>query len=35
MGRGGDQYVRVILHIPTHLNRRQKELLEELEEAKF
>ena len=27
----GDEYVRVLLHIPTHLSRRQKELLEELE----
>lgn len=26
----GDQYVRIQLHIPTHLSRRQKELLEEL-----
>lgn len=29
----GDQYVRIQLHIPTHLSRRQKELLEELENA--
>ncbi len=28
----GDQYVRIQLKIPTHLSRRQKELLEELEE---
>jgi len=27
----GDEYVRIQLHVPTHLNRRQKELLEELE----
>ena len=27
----GDQYVRIQLHIPTHLTHRQKELLEELE----
>ncbi len=32
-GGRGDEYVRVLLHIPTHLNRRQKELLEELEEV--
>lgn len=29
-GGSGDQYVKVQLHIPTHLSRRQKELLEEL-----
>lgn len=29
----GDQYVRIQLHIPTHLTRRQKEFLEELENA--
>lgn len=28
----GDQYVRIQLTIPTHLSRRQRELLEELEE---
>lgn len=28
----GDEYVRIQLHIPTHLSRRQRELLEELEE---
>lgn len=28
----GDQYVRILLHIPTHLSRRGRELLEELEE---
>ena len=27
----GDEYVRIQLHVPTHLSRRQKELLEELE----
>lgn len=27
----GDQYVKVLLKVPTHLSRRQKELLEELE----
>ena len=27
----GDEYVRINLHVPTHLSRRQKELLEELE----
>lgn len=27
----GDEYVKIQLHVPTHLNRRQKELLEELE----
>jgi DnaJ-class molecular chaperone len=27
----GDQYVRIQLHVPTRLSRRQKELLEELE----
>lgn len=29
----GDQYVRIQLTIPTHLSRRQRELLEELENA--
>ena len=29
----GDEYVRITLRIPTHLNHRQKELLEELEKA--
>lgn len=29
----GDQYVRIKLTIPTHLSRRQRELLEEFEEA--
>ncbi len=29
----GDQYVRIKLTIPTHLSRRQRELLEELENA--
>lgn len=29
----GDQYVKVQLKVPTHLSRRQKELLEELEES--
>lgn len=29
----GDEYVRLTLKVPTHLSRRQKELLEELEEA--
>lgn len=28
----GDEYVRLIIKVPTHLNRRQKELLEELRE---
>ena len=27
----GDEYVKINLHVPTHLSRRQKELLEELE----
>jgi len=27
----GDEYVRIQLHVPAHLNRKQKELLEELE----
>lgn len=30
----GDQYVKIQLHVPTHLSRRQKELLEELETLK-
>lgn len=30
----GDQYVKIQLKVPTHLSRRQKELLEELEEAR-
>ncbi len=31
-GRGrGDEYVRITLHVPTHLSRRQKELFEEME----
>jgi len=29
----GDQYVKINVTIPTHLNRRQKELLEELRRA--
>ncbi|KKU83473.1 MAG: Chaperone protein DnaJ, partial [Microgenomates group bacterium GW2011_GWA2_47_8] len=29
----GDQYVRIRLTIPTHLSRRQRELLEELDSA--
>ena len=29
-GRRGDQYVRLVISVPTHLNRKQKELLEEL-----
>ncbi len=29
----GDQYVRIMLHIPTHLTRRQKELLQELQDG--
>lgn len=29
----GDQYVRIQLSVPTHLSRRQKELLEELERS--
>lgn len=31
-GGRGDEYVRIQLKIPTHLSRRQKELLEELDE---
>jgi len=31
----GDQYVKIGLKVPTHLSRRQKELLEELEEGKL
>lgn len=30
-GGRGDQYVRMTLYVPTHLSRRQQELLEELE----
>ncbi len=29
----GDQYMRIALHVPTHLSRRQRELLEELENS--
>ncbi len=29
----GDQYVRIKLHVPTHLSRRQKELLEEMDQG--
>lgn len=29
----GDEYVRIQLHVPTHLSRQQKELLEELENS--
>jgi DnaJ-class molecular chaperone len=29
----GDEYVKITLSIPTHLNRRQREILEELERA--
>lgn len=29
-GGRGDQYIRLLVTVPTHLNRRQKELLEEL-----
>jgi DnaJ-class molecular chaperone len=29
----GDEYVKIILSIPTHLSRQQRELLEELEQA--
>lgn len=29
----GDQYVRILVRVPTHLSRRQRELLEELERA--
>ena len=32
-GGRGDQYVRVLLHVPTRLSRRQRELLEELERS--
>jgi len=28
----GDQYVRLIINIPSHLTRRQRQLLEEFEE---
>lgn len=31
----GDQYVKIQLKVPTHLSKRQKELLEELEEGKL
>ncbi len=31
VGGRGDEYVRIQLHIPTHLSRKQRELLEELE----
>lgn len=31
-GGRGDQYVRLVITVPAHLNRRQKELLEELRE---
>jgi DnaJ-class molecular chaperone len=29
----GDEYVRIQLHVPTHLNRKQKELLDELDRS--
>jgi len=29
----GDEYVKIQLHVPTHLNRRQKELLDELDRS--
>lgn len=29
-GGRGDQYVRLVVTVPTHLNHRQKELLQEL-----
>lgn len=32
-GGRGDQYVKITLHVPTHLSRRQKELLEELDRS--
>ncbi len=32
-GARGDQYVRVTLKVPTHLTKRQKEILEELEQS--
>ena len=32
-GGRGDQYVKINLHVPTHLSRREKELLEELERS--
>lgn len=32
-GSRGDEYVRITLKVPTHLTKRQKELLEELENA--
>ncbi|OGG11618.1 hypothetical protein A2Z00_00965 [Candidatus Gottesmanbacteria bacterium RBG_13_45_10] len=32
-GGRGDEYVKITLSIPTHLNHRQKELLEELEQT--
>lgn len=32
-GGRGDQYVRIQLHVPTHLSRHQRELLEELEKT--
>ena len=31
-GGRGDEYVRLVVTVPTHINRRQKELLEELRE---
>lgn len=30
-GSRGDQYVRILLHVPIHLSRRERELLEELD----
>jgi DnaJ-class molecular chaperone len=30
-GGHGDEYVRIQLKVPTHLSKKQKELLEELE----
>lgn len=32
-GHRGDEYVRLVITVPTHLNRRQKELLEELRQV--
>jgi DnaJ-class molecular chaperone len=32
-GGRGDQYVKIGLHVPTHLSKRQKELLEELDRS--
>ena len=29
----GDEYVKIQLHVPTHLNHRQKELLDELDRS--